>query len=783
MIILLRLCILFLASSAGISGSQSASSTAVTVFESRGSTAPPDVRLLSSLEQVPVLVMDSNPFLKFVLGKTPSPHIFMNVPASSSSSSSAAEYTVAVNQSVQESEQSLVAFQDEESAIAQKSTMTFKKANDWLTAWNLSSKRRRIAPKPDELKVRRKLTEEFVSMVLRNVTASITGRQLQQAAGKQEQFQIVSHCLGNKATNTLATRVQPYRAYSDWSESKVISLEDENGEVSDPLWELGGWPPSESMAYEFAQSTKSATSVRMFLEFINFITGCFGFDFPEIKSSGRLHGYASIRLGALGFLRKAAIFVDALIAKLEISISCQELPKELRVACGNMLIKMLTRSRNSDWHHMIRFMRTTNRIKAIVARVKSSRLQDREELVLTGPIESATGRDWLTDYEGVRTEEGISLYDGWPLMPARDKSGTWLKEDASIQVTNTLYKAVVVRCGENPERVTSHSPRRTGATLAARGGLNRDQQAALLYHKVAGQKATRAYDESQLEGVIPQFSVAVKKAYTELAWTEMDTEIFIGDLIQTQKAPSFSEAEESEEVSSVSEVSDSEPEKSGVEDTKEKADAEVEEDWPELVDSAGKKFVSIASGEQIALGTLEDMELVEPASEEQHDPVDLDVAVAQSHPWLSDQVHQPEDKSPLSSSASAGDLEQEDLEELDLFPVSPQEPIHSTSELDVPQTIVAEFKDDGADPDLPSDIEDDEPQTLANRFGALLHLRSGKVHLAAQTDEGLMDKTRCGRKTANNYELKFEITQFDLLCSKCFRLPTISLPGRQSVVL
>ena len=79
--------------------------------------------------------------------------------------------------------------------------------------------------------------------------------------------------------------------------------------------------------------------------------------------------------------------------------------------------------------------------------------------------------------------------------------------------------------------------------------------------------------------------------------------------------------------------------------------------------------------------------------------------------------------------------------------------------------------------------DDDDPQVLANRFGALSHLRSGRVHLCSDLQLSTIEKTRCGIKTENLFKLKVGISEYDLLRARCFQRPTISLPGRQALTL
>ena len=88
------------------------------------------------------------------------------------------------------------------------------------------------------------------------------------------------------------------------------------------------------------------------------------------------------------------------------------------------------------------------------------------------------------------------------------------------------------------------------------------------------------------------------------------------------------------------------------------------------------------------------------------------------------------------------------------------------------------------DPEEPDDEDPYDPNTLAAQCGALIHMRSGRVHLCssdAQRDEVSFEKTRCGIQVLDRFEFKIGVNEFDMLCAKCFGFPTVALPGRQAL--
>ena len=75
----------------------------------------------------------------------------------------------------------------------------------------------------------------------------------------------------------------------------------------------------------------------------------------------------------------------------------------------------------------------------------------------------------------------------------------------------------------------------------------------------------------------------------------------------------------------------------------------------------------------------------------------------------------------------------------------------------------------------------DPLQEKASRLGALYHMGTGKVHLC---HEGGLPKTKCGSlEFCDELEMISHISEYHIFCARCFDLETVSLPGRQAVVL
>ena len=676
-----------------------------------------------------VAMFSDNPFMRFILGKTKSPHILMGL-NSSSSTATEEEIGLATQDAIVESEQCLKILEGRDEARSKRPLVQLDLAEStkFLNKWGLAKKQKKIAAVPDQDEIRRKLVQEYKALVLRVPGASNVGRQLEACRTSEERTMIVEHCLGAKATSTLMTRIIPQRAYLEFADHRMIELELDERELffRDQVWN-DPWPPCEDKSYQYALQTRSATAVRMFMEAINFMVGCFGFVMNDIRGSQRLHGFAAIKYGTLGFLRKAAVLLDAMIPRLEMGVTAEDLPPVVRNTCGGMLTMLMTRSRMSDWHHMREFMTTETRVKARVAKVKTSGIQDREELVLAGPLASRTGRKWMETFEEFRVEQATSLSEGWPLFPARTADGIWLKENASNQAVTSLMKQVVVMFGEDPTRITGHSPRRTAATMAARGGLSRDQQSQLLYHKLPGQKSTRAYDESYLEGVIPDFDRVLNKLYESIPWSADIEEQVTLDMFNTPDNTMVSDADSKESVSSQEEVCDPED---GYSSDETPSATVLEKEKGEAVTSFG--------------------DCVPPSG--------------------------------LETTHAAGEAD----DDLWQFDDEGEQVLNDAAETQIQNAVLVSKNDDGEgddDESVEGDDDESEPQTFASRWGAIHHIMSGRVHLCADSVFAFSERTRCGIATSDKFELKGELAEYDILCAKCFRRPTLSLPGRQAVTM
>ena len=166
------------------------------------------------------------------------------------------------------------------------------------------SKRRRIRQRTNEERVRMKLTMELLALTLRDYFASLTGRRLQSCMDTEDRVKVVSHCLVTKKTNTLSTLMCPLRVYLAWADVKLekfaFAADDDPWEEE---WHYGGWPPTESQAYEHVLELENAS---MFLESLAFLQFTLGFQFDHLFSSSRIYLHTSHRFGRLGPSRKAA---------------------------------------------------------------------------------------------------------------------------------------------------------------------------------------------------------------------------------------------------------------------------------------------------------------------------------------------------------------------------------------------------------------------------------------------------------------------------------------------
>ena len=101
----------------------------------------------------------------------------------------------------------------------------------------------------------------------------------------------------------------------------------------------------------------------------------------------------------------------------------------------------------------------------------------------------------------------------------------------------------------------------------------------------------------------------------------------------------------------------------------------------------------------------------------------------------------------------------------------------------IQNAVLVSKNDDEPAVQVEGDDDESEPQTLASRWGAIHHIMSGRVRLCADSVVAFSERTRCGIATSDRFELKGELAEYDILCAKCFRRPTLSLPGRHAVTM
>ena len=121
----------------------------------------------------------------------------------------------------------------------------------------------------------------------------------------------------------------------------------------------------------------------------------------------------------------------------------------------------------------------------------------------------------------LRGELGIPL-KLWPLMPAWE-TGEFVDKNAGLTTANNLYEEVVQIVGEDTFRITSHSWKTTGITIAALNGVSSADQSSLAYHQLSSQMATRAYDQSRREGLMPLFDDVIGAHSAKLDWSDAMT--------------------------------------------------------------------------------------------------------------------------------------------------------------------------------------------------------------------------------------------------------------------
>jgi hypothetical protein len=160
-----------------------------------------------------------NRLLQFLLGKRQTPHSLMHEQLSSSSRQSA------VNQSVLDSEAMMAAGPTEEER--DKRSLDNQEADAHLKRLGIMErkKRRCLSSVQDDSKRRASLVKEVLALTLREPESSLAGRQMKDCDSSEERLNVVKHCLGDKKTNTISSRISSIRSYFSWADKLVMTLE------------------------------------------------------------------------------------------------------------------------------------------------------------------------------------------------------------------------------------------------------------------------------------------------------------------------------------------------------------------------------------------------------------------------------------------------------------------------------------------------------------------------------------------------------------------------------
>ena len=106
----------------------------------------------------------------------------------------------------------------------------------------MDRKRRRFPSVQNESKRRASLIEEILALTLSKSNSSLAGKQLQACNTAEDRLNVVSHCLVDKTTDTISTRVSSIRSYLAWADELILSLQKgTDGFSVDRRWAGRGW--------------------------------------------------------------------------------------------------------------------------------------------------------------------------------------------------------------------------------------------------------------------------------------------------------------------------------------------------------------------------------------------------------------------------------------------------------------------------------------------------------------------------------------------------------------
>ena len=243
--------------------------------------------------------------------------------------------------------------------------------------------------------------------------------------------------------------------------------------------------------------------------FCHFVLG-FG-DLYYFNTSSRLKGTAIQKEKLMGPKAQAETLKAAEMKVVQEAVESDELCDNYHMILSAAIAQAVLRARHFDLKGVVEIKQQQE--DYVVAKTLATKTGGRDERnlqVLMGPSLFLTSTPWLGHFLKRREQMNISPQDGWPVMPAKSRTGQWKKQPARLSDYNGLLKEALAHVGVRP--TTSHAMKAEALSWAARRGLTSQVRSALGYHRVEGEsRAVRCYARDRLTRPVQEMAEILRE--------------------------------------------------------------------------------------------------------------------------------------------------------------------------------------------------------------------------------------------------------------------------------
>ena len=198
----------------------------------------------------------------------------------------------------------------------------------------------------------------------------------------------------------------------------------------------------------------------------------------------------------------------AMVKALENLVCSAAAPPGDRIVAGFFLVCVYARARFSDALHMedlkvdrVPGPRLQGYLETSVSRSKTSYTVERKTEYL--PMVVLTGKDWVSEWMTLRTDQEMPSGPGVPLLVMGSKRGGWTRVPPTASFAAAWLRGLLANLEFNDELVTAlgtHSCKATCLSWTGKFGISAEHQRVLGYHTAPGDSMRLLYSR---DGIAP----------------------------------------------------------------------------------------------------------------------------------------------------------------------------------------------------------------------------------------------------------------------------------------